>query len=129
MATHHGKDGTVKIGANTVAEINSFSIEETADTAEKTAMGDSSKSFLVGVTTAAGTITCYWDETDTSGQGAMTAGASVSLVLYPEGASSGDTYATMTALITSVGVSVDMGDIVERAFGWQATGGVTWATV
>lgn len=129
MATHHGKDGTVKIGANTVAEINSFSIDETADTAEKTAMGDSSKSFLVGVTTATGTITCYWDETDTSGQGAMTSGASVTLNLYPEGADSGDTYASLTALITSVGVSVDMGSVVERSFGWQATGGVTWSTV
>ena len=129
MATHHGKNGTVKVGANTVAEIKSWSLDESATTVADTAMGDSSESYIVGTTDASGSITCHWDETDTTGQGAMTAGASVTLNLYPEGADSGDTYATMTALINSVGVSVDMGDIVERSFGFQASGGVTWGTV
>ena len=128
MATHHGKDGTVKVGANTVAEIKSWSLDESADTVEDTAMGDSAKSYIVGTTDASGTLTCHWDETDTSGQGAMTVGASITLNLYPEGANTGDTYATMTALINSVGVSVDMGDIIERSFGFQTTGGVTWGT-
>jgi hypothetical protein len=71
---------------------------------------------------------CHWDETDTTGQGAMTVGASVTINLYPEGASTGDTYATGTALINSVGVSVDMGSIVSRSFGFQVTGGITWGT-
>jgi len=35
----------------------------------------------------------------------------------------------MTALITSVGMSVSMGDIVERSFGFQVTAGVTETTV
>ncbi len=129
MANHHGKDGTVKIGSNTVAEIKSFSLDQTSDTVEDTAMGDSMKSYKVGQGDASGTITCHFDETDTSGQGAMTNGASVSLALYPEGADSGDTYYTMTALITSVGMSVSMGDIVERSFGFQVTAGVTETTV
>jgi len=129
MANHHGKDGTVKIGANTVAEIKSFSLDQTSDTVEDTAMGDSMKSYKVGQGDASGSITCHFDETDTSGQGAMTNGASVSLALYPEGADSGDTYYTMTALITSVGISVDMGGIVERSFGFQVTAGVTETTV
>lgn len=129
MATHHGKLGTCKVGANTVAEIKSWSLDESADTVEDTAMGDSSKTYLVGTTDASGTITCHWDETDTTGQGAMTVGASITLNLYPEGADSGDYFATMTALINSVGVSVDMGDVIERSFGFQASGGVTWGTV
>ena len=129
MANHHGKDGTVKIGANTVAEIKSFSLDQTSDTVEDTAMGDSMKSYKVGQGDASGSITWHFDESDTSGQGAMTNGASVSLALYPEGADSGDTYYTMTALITSVGISVDMGGIVERSFGFQVTAGVTETTV
>jgi len=129
MATHHGKDGTCKVGSNTVAEIKSWSLDESADTVEDTAMGDSAKTYIVGTTDASGTITCHWDETDSSGQGAMTVGSSVTLNLYPEGADTGDTYASMTALINSVGVSVDMGDIIERSFGFQVTGGVTWGTV
>lgn len=129
MATHHGKLGTCKVGANTVAEIKSWSLDESADTVEDTAMGDSSKTYIVGTTDASGSVTCHWDETDTTGQGAMTVGASVTLNLYPEGADSGDYFATMTALITGVGVSVDMGDIIERSISFQASGGVTWGAV
>lgn len=129
MATHHGKLGTCKVGANTVAEIKSWSLDESADTVEDTAMGDSSKTYIVGTTDASGSVTCHWDETDTTGQGAMTVGASVTLNLYPEGADTGDYFATMTALITGVGVSVDMGDIIERSISFQASGGVTWGTV
>ncbi len=129
MATHHGKEGSVKIGSNVLAEIKSFSLDETAETVADTAMGDTAASYLVGLTDGSGSIECHWDETDTNGQVAMTAGASVTLNLYPEGAGAGDTYATMTALITSVGVSVDMGDIVGRSFGFQSTGGITWGTV
>ena len=129
MATHHGQNGTVKIGSNTLAEIKSFSLDQTAETVEKTKMGDSMKSYLVGQGDASGSITCHFDETDTGGQGAMTIGASVTLELYPEGADSGDTYFSMTALINSIGLSVDMGDVVERSFGFQVTGGVTQTTV
>ena len=32
MATHKGSEGTVKVGSNAVAEIRSYSLEETADT-------------------------------------------------------------------------------------------------
>ena len=42
MATHHGKEGTIKIGSNTVAEIVSFSLDETANIVSDTSMGDSS---------------------------------------------------------------------------------------
>ena len=41
MATHKGSEGTVKVGSNAVAEIRSYSLEETADTLEDTSMGDS----------------------------------------------------------------------------------------
>ena len=41
MANHTGSEGTVKVGSNTIAEIRSFSIDETHDAIEKTAMGDS----------------------------------------------------------------------------------------
>ena len=45
MATHTGSEGTVKVGANAIAEIRSYSLEETADTAEDTSMGDSYRTF------------------------------------------------------------------------------------
>ncbi len=45
MATHTGSEGTVRVGANTIAEIRSYSVEETSDTAEDTSMGDSYRTF------------------------------------------------------------------------------------
>ena len=43
MATHLGKEGTVQVGANAIAEIRSYSIDETSDVVEDTSMGDDSK--------------------------------------------------------------------------------------
>ena len=97
MATHKGSEGIVKVGSNTVAEVTSFSFDETADTIETTALSNSAHSYVSDLVGFSGSIDCFWDETDTSGQGALTAGASVTLNLYPEGATSGDTYYSGTA--------------------------------
>jgi len=43
MASHIGRDGIVKVGSNTVAEVKSFSIEESADTVETTKMADTAE--------------------------------------------------------------------------------------
>jgi len=40
MATFLGKNGVIKVGTNTIAELRSFSITQTAATAEDTTMGD-----------------------------------------------------------------------------------------
>ena len=125
MATVSGNNGEVKIGSSAVAEIKSFDITETDNIIEDTSMGDSAKTFVSGLNEASGTITCHFDKSDTSGQEAMTVGASVTLNLYPEGDSTGNREITMTALITSVGVSETVNDIVERSFGFTATGAVT----
>ena len=128
MANHTGSEGVVKVGSNTVAEVRDWSISETADTIEDTAMGDSARSRKVGLTSASGSLSAYWDETDTTGQGAMTVGAEVTLNLYPEGATSGDTYATLSAIITSADVSAAFDGMVEAAFSFEANGAVTWGT-
>ena len=129
MATVSGNNGVVKIGSNQVAEVKSFDITETDNIIEDTGMGDSFKSFVSGVREASGTVTCHFDRTDSSGQEAMTVGAEVTLNLYPEGGQSGEREIQCTALITSVGVSQAINEIVERSFGFQANGGVTHSTV
>lgn len=129
MANHTGSEGVVKVGANTVAEVRDWSLSETADTIEDTSMGDSARTRKPGLTSASGSITAFWDEADTTGQGAMTVGAEVTLNLYPEGATSGDTYATLSAIITEVGVSASFDGMVESTFSFEANGAVTWGTV
>ena len=100
MATHAGSEGTVKVGSNAIAEIRSFSIEETADTIEDTSMGDSARTYKPSLTSFSGSIDVFWDESDTTGQGALTIGAEVTLNLYPEGDTTGDTYLGGSAIVT-----------------------------
>lgn len=129
MATHKGSEGIVKIGTNTVAEVTGFSFDETADTIEDTSLSDSARTYVSDLTSFSGSIDCMWDETDTTGQGAMTAGASVTLNLYPEGATTGDTYYSGTALITSISRANAIGAMVTASFSFQGTGALTSSTV
>jgi len=129
MATHKGSEGIVKIGSNTVAEVTGFSFDETADTIEDTSLSDSARTYVSDLTSFSGSIDCMWDETDTTGQGAMTAGASVTLNLYPEGATTGDTYYSGTALITSISRANAIGAMVTASFSFQGTGALTSSTV
>ena len=128
MANHTGVDGVVKVGTNTVAEVRNWSISETADTIEDTTMNDTSKTFQAGLKSWNGSLTAFWDETDTSGQVALTVGSSATLNLYPEGATTGDIYYSGTAIINSVGVSVPTNGMVERTYGFQGSGALTIGT-
>ena len=129
MATHTGSEGTVKVGSNAIAEIRSFSIEESADTLEDTTMGDTARTYKSSLTTYTGTVDVLWDETDTNGQGALTIGAEVTLNLYPEGDTSGDTYYTGTAIVTSKEVASSFDDVVSMSFEVQFSGGLTQSQV
>lgn len=132
MATHWGYEGQVKIGANAVAELEEWSFDQSVSPVVDTAMGDTAETHIAGsgISRTEGSLTCHWDETDTTGQGAMTVGASVTLNLYPEGASSGDVYWTCTASIIAAGLTVKKdGETIKRSFRWLANGAVTRATL
>ena len=100
MATHLGKEGTVQVGSNAIAEIRGFSIDETIDTVEDTSMGDSSKTYLASIKDFSGSVDVLYDETDTNGQTALSVGSSVTLNFAPEGTASGDVKLTGTAIVT-----------------------------
>lgn len=129
MATHHGNAGSVAVGANSVAEIDEWSVEETTDTADDSAMGDAWHTHLTGQKSWRGSLTCHWDETDTNGQQALSNGASVTLNLYPEGSGSTATYKTGTATVTRVGLTVQKDGVVQRSFEFMGNGALTEATV
>jgi len=129
MATHVGTSGVVKVGTDTVAEVTGFTIDQSNDTVEDTTLTDTSKTYKVLRSDATGTIECHWDETDSSGQGALTIGASVTLNLYPEGADAADTYYTGTAIVTSLSQSVTLDGVISRTINVQFSGGVSTTTV
>lgn len=127
MATHTGSEGTIKIGSDTVGEIRSYSISETADTIEDTVMGDSSRTYKTGLKSFSGSVDVFWDETD-AGQTALTVGSSVTFNVYPEGATTGDKYFTGTALVTGLTVNGSSDGMVEASLTLQGTGALSLST-
>lgn len=129
MATHAGSEGTVKSGANAIAEVRSFSLEETADTIEDTTMGDASRTYLTGLKTFSGSVDVFWDETDTDGQVSFSVGSSVTFAVYPEGDTAGDTYYSGTAIVTGRTITSSFDGMVEASFTLQGSGALTATTV
>lgn len=129
MAIHKGSEGTVKVGSNAIANIRSYSIEESADTLEQTIMGATSRAYVASLSTFSGSVDVYWDETDTNGQGALTVGAEVTLNFYPEGDASGDTYYTGTAIVTGITRSASFDGNIEASISVQGDGALTETTV
>lgn len=128
MATFKGNDGVVLIGTDAMAEVISFSVDETADTIEDTAMGDTAKSYKASFTDFTATVETYFDDTDTA-QNNVTAGDSVTLNLQMEGNTSGDHKLTGTALVTSRSIGVTSDGINTATYSLQGTGGLTETTV
>lgn len=129
MATHKGSEGTVKVGANAVAEIRSFSINEVGDTLEDTSMGDAARTYLPSLTSFNGSLDVFWDETDTNGQGALTVGSSITINFYPEGADSGDSYYTGSAIVTGLTINSSFDGMVEASITLQGSGALSNSTV
>ena len=128
MATHKGSEGTVKVGSNAVAEIKSYSIEESADTLEDTSMGDSARTYKPSLSNFSGSLDVFWDETDTNGQGALSIGSEVTLNFYPEG-DTGDTYYSGSAIVTGVSRSASFDGLVEASISVQGNGALTTTVV
>jgi hypothetical protein len=129
MAVHTGSEGIIKVATNTVAEIRSYSYEETADTIEDTSMGDAARTFVTSLTGWSGSLEAMWDETDTTGQGALTIGATVTVSFYPEGETTADTFHTGTAIVTGITRTGSFDDLVMVSMTLQGTGVLTESVV
>jgi hypothetical protein len=130
MATHTGSEGTVRVGAtNAVLEIRSYSVEETADTVEDSTMGDGYRSFKTTLKSWSGSVDVFWDELDTTGQGALVPGSEVNIRFYPEGTATGDIYYTGQAIVTGKTITGSFDGMVESTITVQGTGALTSAAV
>lgn len=130
MATHTGSEGTVKVGTtNSILEIRSYSVEETSDTTEDTSMGDSYRTHKTTLKSWSGTVDVFWDELDTTGQGALVVGSEVTVRFMPEGATTGDIYLSGSAIVTGKTVSASFDGMVESTITLQGTGALTTTAV
>ena len=129
MAVHTGSAGVVKIASNTVAEVTAFTMETTADVIESTQLSDTNKTYEVSRKSGTVTVEGMWDETDTNGQIVLQEATGVSLLLYPEGATSGDYFYTVPVIVTGNSVAVTMDDIIRLSISCQINGAITRGTV
>lgn len=135
MANHTGKDGVVKVGASpaAIAEVREWEIKTTGETVDKTSMNSQGanggwRTHEHTLKAWEGSVSCFWDETDTNGQETLDVGAEVALKVYPEGADTGDTYFSGTAIVTDVTRKAVVDGMVEAAFSFKGTGTLTQAT-
>lgn len=129
MATHTGSEGIVKVGSNTVAKVTGFSLSVSANMIADNAIDDAWESNNAGRKKWSGSINCNWNPADTSGQQALTIGASVTLNLYGNGATTGDTLFSGTALINEISRDWSDESMVKATFQFVGDGTLTESTV
>jgi hypothetical protein len=95
---------------------------------EDTTMGDSARTHKPSLTSFDGSLDVYWDETD-AGQVALPINAQVTLNVYPEGATSGDSFYSGTAIVTSRSITASFDGLIEMSISVQGTGALTLSTV
>lgn len=129
MATLTGNNGTVKVGSVAIAEIRSFSVDETMDTIESTSMGDTYRTFETSLKSWNGSVDIFFDDTDTTGQGALTVGSEVTLNFQVEGDTTGDHLLSGAAIVTGRTINSSFDGLVEASLTVQGDGSLTEGTV
>lgn len=136
MAVYTGNAGVIAVdddagSAQTVAEVRSYSIETTADTIEKTIMGNTTRQYVKGISTFSGTADVYWDPTHFTtvdiNPTAGSVGATnkvVTLTVYPTG--SGTAWSG-EVIVTGYTVNASFDGMIEASISFQGTGSLGWA--
>lgn len=124
MATTHGKDGAVYVGANLAANITSWTSTWDGAYANTNALQDEYASQIGGIKAMTGSINCNTDTTDTNGQIAMqtavTGQSTAQLYLCITTAK----YWLFNANLELVD-TVDVGDVVKRVVNFMSNGTIT----
>jgi hypothetical protein len=129
MAKHEGRYGHVKVGANSLANLSSWSFTQSAPVIDATVMEETFADKRVGIPENSGEFTAYWDPTDTAQAAFDVVGTQVTLQMYPDDDQSGDYYYQVTATLSEIGHSADVSGMVERSFSWVGQSAVTENTV
>ncbi len=126
MSTFHGRSGQVYVSSNQVAEVNEFTLDIQAEFADDSQLSDQDKTTHADpIRSWRGTVSCWWDDTDTNGQEALDAGNSVTLNLRHEGTGSGLSQFSGTARITGESITTSKGGINQRTFTFEGSGALS----
>ena len=116
--------GTSRSLANVLTSVD---FPETIDTAETTAFGATSKSYIVGLRDATISVSGLWDAT-IDGYIIGTEPATRSFIFGPAGSTSSNVKYTGECILTNYSVSNPVADVVTFTIDLQVTGNVTRGT-
>ena len=134
MAAVTGNAGVLQVSPDdstysAVASLTSWSLEESADAVETTAMGTNNyKTFIPGQYSWTGSGEAHWSDDDTAQEGVETAliGADTTFYvkLYPVGTSAGDYYSGKI-VVTGLSLSGSLNTPIGFSFSFQGAGPLT----
>ena len=127
MATHTGSEGTIKIGSTVLGELRSYTLEQTGDTIEDTSMGDTNRTYKSALKGWSGSASLFFDEAD-AGQILLVVGGSITIKVFPEGASTGDKFYEGSAIVTAYNISASFDGMVEAELTFTGTGALSLST-
>lgn len=130
----HGKntdfeiDDTGGVSRDISDTVTNVDFPETIDTAETTAFGSTSKSYIVGLRDATISVSGIWDATVDGYIRGGAEPASRSFIFGPAGDTGGNVKYTGEAIVTNYSISNPVGDVVTYTLDLQVTGDVTRGT-
>lgn len=120
----HGRRGLVSLSGTAIGRVTAFSYDESADSVEATAMGDTAKSYEGGLVDGSGTVDFRFSQTD-SGQDlmltALRAGTAVTLDLVSDSADTSGTNVGFSGsvVVNSFNYTQSFDDTINGSFGYQ----------
>ena len=126
-ATHFELDDTGGTSRDVSNVLVSVDFPEIIETAETTAFGAPSKSYIVGLRAATISVSGIWDST-VDGYIIGTEPATRTFIFGPAGSTGGFVKYTGECILTNYSVSSPVGDVVTFSLDLQCTGGVTRTT-
>ena len=128
MSCIHGKNGALSLGGTNIAMLTAWTLNETVDTVECTAMGSTSRTYKAGIKGFEGSADCIWTNDDTTGYVAQfTVGTEYTGVFYVTDSSTAaeDLKYPGQVIITGIEISATMDDVVRASISFQGTGDLT----
>lgn len=122
MATQTGNSGQLSFAASNITELKTWSLDESAEQIDDTAMGDLNRTSKSGLPGATGSIEVHYDEGD-SVQESMDAGVTGVLILFPKGNATGEPRTTLTVQITGRNTSGAIDEILPQSFNYALESG------
>lgn len=129
MSVTKGKSGKVYVGANVVAEVQSFNFTRNAELADRSTLEDEWNRSAAVTKSWSGSMTVWWDPSDANGQMGLEEGDEVALKLYPDGNANGKTYYYGDVIVTSVELGNERANHVTATIQFTGNGACTKAVV